>query len=263
MRSCYSFSSVNLGRGEVHVWTIPLDVTSPGLWTLLSEDERQRASRFVFESHRGRFVSARANMRKILARYLGIPPQAICFVYGPYGKPSLANRLHPIFFNFSHSAGVGLLAVGTEFELGIDLEQIRKDIEAVEIAKCFFSEAEFKDLAMVAPELRYHAFYNCWTRKEAILKGIGAGLNLRLDGFDVSCVPGVAAQLIGSRVPQIDMALWSLFSIDLGTDFAAALAVAAGDVSIKVTGVEGEFEPTDEYESRHAMKQIRLRGLSS
>lgn len=252
MRSCYSFSSVNIGHGEVHVWRIPLDVTSPDLWTLLSEDERRRALRFVFERDRIRFVNARASMRSILGRYLGIPPQAIAFVYGPYGKPSLVNRVDPIFFNISQSAGVGLLVVAADYELGIDIERIREDIKTLEISRSFFSEAECTDLATVAPELRSRAFFNCWTRKEAILKGIGAGLNLPLDGFDVSCAPGVAAQLIRSRVPLIDMALWSLFSIDVGVEFAAALAVAAGGVSIKVKSLEIALEPSDAFEGQQA-----------
>jgi 4'-phosphopantetheinyl transferase len=199
--------------------------------------------RFAFESDRIRFVSARASMRKILACYLGTPPQAIRFKYGPYGKPSLVNEADPVFFSFSRSAGVGLLAVGTGLELGIDIEHIRKDIETVEIAESFFSEAERRDLATVAPELRHQTFFNCWTRKEAILKGIGTGLNLRLDGFDVSSVPGATAQLTASRLPLINMTRWILFSIDLGIDFAAALAVATGGVSINVKMVEIQLEP--------------------
>lgn len=238
MPSSLSSSSLNLGRQEVHVWRIPLDATSPDLWSLLSEDERRRALRFIFKRDQIRFVNARASMRSILARYLGMAPQAIVFVNGPYGKPRVVNWVDQIFFNISHSAGVGLLAVAADFELGIDIERVRWDIEIIEIAKCFFSEAERTDLETVAPELRSQAFFNCWTRKEAILKGIGAGLNLPLDGFDVSCAPGVAAQLIDSRVPLIDMSRWSLFSIDAGVEFAAALAVATGGGSIEVTLLE-------------------------
>jgi 4'-phosphopantetheinyl transferase len=239
----FSPGAVIPGRQDVHVWLIRLDRKSKSFWSLLSDDERERAMSFAFETDLIRFVSGRANMRKILARYLGTSAQAIRFKYGPYGKPSLVNEADPIFFNFSHSDGVGLLAVGTGFELGIDVEQIRKDIETVEIARSFFSEAERRDLATVASELRHQTFFNCWTRKEAILKGIGMGLNLRLDGFDVSSVPGATAQLAASRLPLIDMTQWSLCSIDVGIDFAAALAVATRGVSINVKIFELQLVP--------------------
>ena len=77
MRSSFSTSSLNLGRREVHVWRIPLDATSPDFWSLLSEDERRRALRFIFKRDQIRFVNARASMRSILARYLGIAPEVI------------------------------------------------------------------------------------------------------------------------------------------------------------------------------------------
>ncbi|HLO02370.1 MAG TPA: hypothetical protein VK191_04590, partial [Symbiobacteriaceae bacterium] len=82
--------AVSLGDDEVHLWRLWLYGPAAGLRQLLSEDERDRADRFAFERDRESWTLARTGLRRILAAYLGVEPQALRFETGPFGKPHLA-----------------------------------------------------------------------------------------------------------------------------------------------------------------------------
>jgi 4'-phosphopantetheinyl transferase len=61
-------------------------------------------------------------------------------------------------------------------DVGVDVELIRADADLDGIAAKFFTRAEQDALASLPPAQRLAASFHCWTRKEAYLKGIGAGL---------------------------------------------------------------------------------------
>jgi phosphopantetheinyl transferase len=50
-------------------------------------------------------------------------------------------------------------------EVGIDLEPIRPDFTADEIAGRYFSTQELKELTALSPDLRPEGFILCWTSK--------------------------------------------------------------------------------------------------
>lgn len=82
-----------LTGNQVDIWKIPLECQNLPIQQcrqLFSLDEAERADRFNFEKHRRRFIATRAALRQILARYLGLAPQALTFCYGPKGKPELS-----------------------------------------------------------------------------------------------------------------------------------------------------------------------------
>jgi 4'-phosphopantetheinyl transferase len=85
-------------------------------------------------------------LRLGLAGYLKTTPQKIVLVTNPHGKPCIAEgpALH---FNVSHSGGLGAIAFTTIGEVGIDVEAIQRDVEALEIATANFTRNE---AAMVA-----------------------------------------------------------------------------------------------------------------
>lgn len=219
---------VSLQSGEVHVWRVDLeqiDDVVKRFRTTLAPDELQRASRFYFERHRRAFVVGRGFLRDVLGRYLKSQPQELEFSYGAYGKPAL-NGEHKdtkLRFNMSHSHNVGLLAIAEERVIGVDVEHIRADFATEEIARRFFSRCEVDVFNTLAKEEQVAAFFRCWTRKEAFIKATGRGLSQALDGFDVTLGPGVKAELL--RTEDDDASRWSLCDIDVGQDYAAALAV--------------------------------------
>lgn len=223
-------ASLSLAANEVHVWRVALDVPPAflrRLHCLLAADERQRAERFFFQKDREHFVAARGQLRAILSRYVGVEPDRLCFCYSAHGKPALAAESggETLRFNLSHSHGLALCAVGLSREIGVDLEYIRADLADEQIAERFFSAVEVATLRSLPVQMQPEAFFNCWTRKEAYIKGRGEGLSLPLDQFDVSLVPGEPARLLNTRGDPQDVYRWSLQALSPGAGYVAALAV--------------------------------------
>ena len=68
----------------------------------LCASEVERASHFLSEELRNRFIAGRGCLRAVLGHYLGVPAANIRFTYGPNGKPSLVAK-QGLNFNLAHS----------------------------------------------------------------------------------------------------------------------------------------------------------------
>lgn len=219
-----------LGGDDVHVWCAAADVAAGRrdvLGQTLSADERARAERFVFPRDRDRFVVRRGLLRIILGRYLSLAPDRLRFDYGTRGKPAVAPGQGGarLCFNVSSSAGLVLYAVARGREIGVDLERIRRTGAEERIPEHFFSPREVATLRGLPPESQREAFFSCWTRKEAYVKGTGAGLALGLDRFDVSLAPGEPAALLRTADDAGEAARWALQAVAPGRGYVGAVAV--------------------------------------
>jgi 4'-phosphopantetheinyl transferase len=222
----------SIETNEVQVWHVDLSVSSRLLSTLrglLSLQEQERANRFHFAIHRERFTVARACLRMIIGRYLRTDPCAIEFRFGEYGKPELTHNPLPLKFNLAHCENLALYAFTRDREIGIDLERVTTKLEIEEIATRFFSRREVQVLRRLPDHMKPRAFFNCWTRKEAVIKAIGNGLSLPLDQFDVTLAPLTPAVLLRTRFDEAEASRWSLHSIDPGEEYAATIAVEGTD----------------------------------
>jgi 4'-phosphopantetheinyl transferase len=94
-----------------------------------------------------------------------------------------------------------------------------------QIAKQFFSIKENEILSSLCEGNRKKAFFNCWTRKEAYLKGIGAGLSHPLNKFDVTLTPGAPARLLRVEGDSKATSHWSIQDLEPAAGVAAAFAV--------------------------------------
>jgi 4'-phosphopantetheinyl transferase len=214
----------------VQVWRVALDwrpAPVQALYEILSRDEQQRADRFHFAADRLRHVVGRGVLRTILARCTGIDAAQLSFAYGPFGKPRLSPCAteRPLQFNVSHSGDLVLIALTLGRALGVDVECVRTDIAAEQIAASFFSTPEQEALASVPEHLRVGAFFDCWTRKEAYIKAVGDGLALPLHQFDVSLKPGEQPRLLATRPDPLEARRWSIQALDVGPLYRAAIAV--------------------------------------
>ena len=225
---------LSLGSGAIHVWRASLDENPSQLAlfrSTLDDAERSRADRFYFSRDRERFIVARGVLRALLGRYLDRSPESLSFTYSTHGKPALASEFgeDAIRFNLSHSNGTALYAFTRGREIGVDLEFIRCDLEAEQIAERFFSQSEIATLRALPPALRKYAFFLCWTRKEAYIKARGEGLSMPLDQFDVSLIPGEPAALLSTQLDPDEALGWSLRNLTLASGYAAALAAKGRD----------------------------------
>jgi 4'-phosphopantetheinyl transferase len=183
--------------------------------------------RFRFAEDRRRFLVSHANLRILLGRYCGCEARAIAFETNEFGKPALKNgrSAETLRFNLSHSGDVGLLAATRVAEIGADVEYVRP-IEQ-EVAHAHFSRRELAELETLQGTEWLTGFFNCWTRKEALLKAEGCGLNLSLDGFDVSLLPGEPAMLRDVRASVGMSRKWKLEHLEPGPGITGAIAVGA------------------------------------
>jgi 4'-phosphopantetheinyl transferase len=208
---------IRIGEAEVHVWRAALDAGPAALRAVgatLSGPEQARAQEHAFDCDRTRFVLARGILRRLLGRYLSLPPEAVPIESGAFGKPRLAAGFPDLRFNVSHSAGVAVIAVAQGREVGIDVERLDPARAWSPIADRFFSPAELAGLRELPPDRYVRGFFDCWTRKEAYAKAIGRGLGpcfAALDG-------------------------WSLRGVPVGPGFAAALAVFGAEVDVRLMG---------------------------
>jgi 4'-phosphopantetheinyl transferase len=231
-------STLKLPEDEVHVWRADLEAirgAEPRWREILSSEELKRAARFHFVADRQRFIAARALLRTILAAYLSRDPKDLSFVYSQKQKPSLGEKhaSSGIAFNISHSGGVALLAFARKREIGVDVEQVRTDVEVETIAGRFFSTHEQQQLAAVPQEKKCESFFRCWTRKEAYIKATGDGLSLPLHQFDVSVLSETGDALLATRPNSSEAAEWSLREVPAGLGYVAALCVRGREWRLK------------------------------
>jgi 4'-phosphopantetheinyl transferase len=216
------------GEKTVDVWSVSLEPPTPvqaHLAGYLSFDERGRAERFVFARDRARFVAGRAFLRLLLGRYLAAEPRALQLCYGPNGKPSLADDRSGLRFNLAHSGALGVCALAWGSEVGVDLERLRPIRDAEGVARKAFSPREIARLESLPEPARLRAFYETWTRKEAVLKALGHGLARPLDSFDVSPGPNEPPPLPRTGGDSAEAHLFSFHALEPEDGYVGAVAV--------------------------------------
>ena len=197
-----------------------------GSAVLLSDDERHRASRFVFDRDACRYIVARARLRQLLGVRLSAPPESVGFVYGAHGKPALAPRFADsgLCFNVSHCDDVAAYALSYGSAIGIDVEAVRVMSDADVIAARLFARRENEAYQALDPRDKPLGFFNCWTRKEAFIKALGDGLSHPLDRFEVSLAPGEPAKILRIENTPGEESGWSLDSFFPAPGYVAAIA---------------------------------------
>jgi 4'-phosphopantetheinyl transferase len=223
----------------VHLWRIDLAglvAQAERLAETLAPDELARAARFRFARDRLRFIAGRAALRAILARYLGVAPREVAFVYGAHGKPALTpgpplpsqrgrgpGGEAQIQFNVAHSAELALVAVARGRAVGVDVEMLRPLPELAPMIDKVCTPRERVALRALPDAERPAAFFNLWTRKEAVLKARGDGLGMALDRVEVAL--GEPARLLRLDGDPQAAQRWSLRALAPAPGYVAALAV--------------------------------------
>ncbi|MBQ0084914.1 MAG: 4'-phosphopantetheinyl transferase superfamily protein [Prevotella sp.] len=138
--------------------------------TLVSEQRRQQAMQFkhIF----GQFACLKSYLilKEILTNFFDFNEKDhIHFNYGEYGKPYIIDGPH---FSISHCKEAIAVAVSNT-PIGIDIESMRHISEG--LIKKTMNNDEQKIIER--SDNREEAFIKIWTKKEAVLKMYGTGIN--------------------------------------------------------------------------------------
>jgi 4'-phosphopantetheinyl transferase len=226
----------SLARGQVQVWHGRLDETPLPLAlaeTWLSGEERQRAARFHFERDRRRFVAACLFLRSLLSRYLDCSPSEIVLGSASGGKPVLTSGGDQLCFNLSHSGELAVAAIGHAREVGVDVEFVGPSRRPELLASRVLSSAERAELDATADGAeRQRAFLRAWTRKEALLKACGTGIDRDLATVDVGCDGRPDARVITLADQAGASSQWSVVSIHPAPRYVGAVAARGQGLNV-------------------------------
>ena len=181
-----------LRQGDIHLWWVSLRGSNNELLEfrkILSLDEKTRADRYRFERHRNAYTIGRGVLRSILSGYTNEAANQIKFRFGPHGKPSLVNTVNDrhLCFNYTDANYHALYAFTWGQEIGVDLEDLNREVEFERIAERKFTRTEANAILSLPQSKRRSAFLACWTRKEGYGKAEGWGIHYPLDSIEV-CV---------------------------------------------------------------------------
>jgi 4'-phosphopantetheinyl transferase len=222
-------------EARVHIWSFALDGPTAVIQRcreLLSPAERHRADRFVFPRDQVRHTIAHGVLRHMLGRYLAAAPESLEFSTSAAGKPALpGSTLH---FNLSHSDERALLGVSATHELGVDLEKVRSNVEALAISRHYFFGSERAAIENALPQERGDIFFRYWVAKEAVLKAQGIGLGFPLDQFRVEFLPGGERARIETFDPDRLEGGWIVRMLTGEAGWPAAVAARGTDWDVAI-----------------------------
>jgi 4'-phosphopantetheinyl transferase len=222
---------LELNPKQIDIWCVQYeDIRDETLLlrysALLSNEERQRQQRFYFAKDRHRFLLTRALVRSVLSRYATINAEDWIFSKNAFGMPLIDNRdstAQKISFNISHTAGLIILAVGTERSLGIDTENTRIREAALDAAHRFFANSESAALAHLPFEMQHERFFQYWTLKESYIKARGMGLSIPLDKFSFDLETDASIAFSTSADLNDRASNWHFWQYRLLNDFTVSL----------------------------------------
>ncbi|MFI1394155.1 4'-phosphopantetheinyl transferase family protein [Streptomyces sp. NPDC020681] len=185
---------------------------------VLDAEESARLDGFFRPADRDAYAVAHVALRRLLGERLGQAPEAITLERlpcshcgGPHGRPVVpGNAVH---FSLSHTSGLVLIALAAT-PVGVDVEAV-PDAGTISDVATQLHPKERTELAALPAAQRATAFTRCWTRKEALLKATGVGLNEDL-----------SLTYVGAGAQPAANTGWLLTDLPVDTGFAAAAAVA-------------------------------------
>lgn len=176
----------------------------------LSQQEIDRASRFLKQEDKENYLLRKYALRIILGNFSGRPPAEIRYHKTENKKPAIAN----IQFNTSHTKGYAVIAVSQE-TVGIDIEYLNRDFDYSDLLPSCFSAEESRLISL--SEDMQQRFYILWTRKEALIKATGEGL-----AENLSDIPSLKQQ-VERRGERFEIRSYTDHDLLLSTAFISNL----------------------------------------
>ncbi|MEO6802936.1 MAG: 4'-phosphopantetheinyl transferase superfamily protein [Granulicella sp.] len=195
--------------------------------SVLTAEEVARAERLLKGRVREQFVSGRWFLRTLLGEALGVAPREVAIRAGVHGKlyvPIVDGRT--VSFNIAHSGDTVLVALRRHGTVGVDVECHGAMVDVMEVAEASFHPNEVNRLlAYTDEDQRRRAFYQYWTRKEAVAKADGRGMGLTFSSFEIP------AEVAGETVIRVSVRqgaeerVYCLHDLRMGGKMSATVAV--------------------------------------
>ncbi|MDO5693091.1 MAG: 4'-phosphopantetheinyl transferase superfamily protein [Pseudomonadota bacterium] len=210
-------------RAGVRLWLLNFSALPESMRhyaSVLTADEKERWRRFRCPRAAFGYAACRWHLRCLLLSLFG--KQAVAWRIGvrSCGKPFVQappGRFTP-FFNLSHSGSYGCIAVAAGQPVGVDIEPHEPHAWLGAVQRRWHATERRHARRGTA------AFYDIWTRKEAVLKARGCG-------FGDATVPEplvLAAPIEAQGAPDLGRPLRvgdvRLVSVPAGADVSLALA---------------------------------------
>ncbi|MFB7330316.1 4'-phosphopantetheinyl transferase family protein [Streptomyces adustus] len=205
---------------------IDVDQVPRSLAVLLDGRDRARRRRILREADRDRALAAWVLARLVLGERLGRDPAALrfdrtCAHCGDpdHGKPVVESAGPGLDFSLSHAGGLAVVAV-SDRTVGLDIEDATAGVRPLDAALTARERAACPD---------YAGFVRLWTRKEAVLKAAGKGLDIHPGRIEIldSTLHALPAEL--GRPED-----YTLRDVPLPAPYVGALAVLGPDSAPRV-----------------------------
>ena len=172
-------------RRLIHLWMVlPPSVPLDDLLAELPTVELPPSNLSRHQAREWHYVWTRVALRRILSFHTGLASRAIsiqrlCKYCGDpvHGKPVIYDpnpERSTLGFSMSHVSDLAVVAVTHDGEVGVDVEGLAADSQA--ICRIAITKEEADATAQLSQSQRHHTLMQFWVRKEAILKAIGVGL---------------------------------------------------------------------------------------
>ncbi|MBL3658717.1 4'-phosphopantetheinyl transferase family protein [Fulvivirga sediminis] len=149
------------------------------LLRLLPVDHHEKILRYVMWQDRHASLFGKLLLQKGLEKFHYKSP--LHLEYSQYSRPYLPDFTN-LDFNISHTKKAVACVISDCRRVGIDIEEI-SDIKISDF-KNQWTDTEYQNI--FEAEDSKVAFFNYWTKKEAVLKADGRGLNIALNQIDVT-----------------------------------------------------------------------------
>jgi 4'-phosphopantetheinyl transferase len=240
-----------IDSGEIHLWlcfyeSIRDRALLNQYLSLLSADELRQQRRFYFERDRHRYLVTRAMVRTVLSKYVPIAPEQWLFGANQYGRPEVCNkdaRANGLSFNLSHTRSLIVLGIARDRAIGVDVENVREQRAAVEIADRVFAPDEVAALRALPVEEQEQRFFEYRTLKESYIKARGMGLSIPLDrfAFDLQTPARISLRIDSSLQDRAER--WVFWQLQLGCEHVSA--VCAGQTGVGQLRALRQWPATD------------------
>lgn len=207
---------------------------------LLSVEEIARAQRFAFDRDRSTFVTARAGLRRLLSAACAVSPSDLQIATDADGRPFLLDGHidadgQVLDFNLSHSGGLAAVGLARGRRIGVDIEWHGRTRSLRDLEGQVMGEQERALLCTLDGRDHTAAFLGYWTRKEAIVKGLGIGISYPLTSIDLPDLQASDVILFDAGAGGV----WSVTTTSPLPEYTLSVALAGG------TGVPVIRGPSD------------------